>query len=131
AHADRRVRLEAQLELAARGDVASLEQVARNSADRLGRIHAIWGLGQVARSRGEVAPLQTVAALLDDADDELRAQAANIVGRSAWAPATGRLTRLLADDSLRVRYFAAQGLAKIGDSSAVAAIAEMLAENDN
>ena len=46
-HRARRVRLEAQFALAARGEGASaaLLQVAQRAESRLARLHAIWGLG--------------------------------------------------------------------------------------
>ena len=51
AHADMRVRQEAQFELAARGGAAwqTLATVAGSKAGTLPRIHAVWGLGQAAR----------------------------------------------------------------------------------
>jgi quinoprotein glucose dehydrogenase len=53
-HPDRRVRLEAQWELASRKDVDSLLDAATDpSTDELSRIHAVWGLGQVARQTRE------------------------------------------------------------------------------
>ncbi|MCA9219467.1 MAG: HEAT repeat domain-containing protein, partial [Planctomycetales bacterium] len=137
-HADQRVRLEAQFALADNRDVQSLSDVVGDSsAEPLARMHAAWGLGQIARhaansSREEAAKsLAAVVALLNDGDEELRAQAAKVVGRAALESATPKLIELLQDDSARVRYFAAMGLAKIGDAAAVPALTAMLAENDN
>src|SRR5690349_17452842 len=80
-HPDRRARLEAQLELASRGSksVAAFSKVANNKkADPLGRLHAVWGLTQLARKDAKVAPL--LARLLGDSDSEVRAQAAKGLG---------------------------------------------------
>jgi quinoprotein glucose dehydrogenase len=80
-HADQRIRLNAQFELAARGEpaFAVFEGVVGNaSAPRLARVHAIWGLGQLA---GRVpAALNQFPALLADKDVEVRAQTARVVG---------------------------------------------------
>src|SRR5260370_31023667 len=50
AHQDMRVRQEAQFELAERGEPAIqvLAGVARRHSNQLARLHAIWGLGQIA-----------------------------------------------------------------------------------
>ncbi len=120
AHADRRVRQEAHLELGARAGrrtlapdatqseaAAELARVARDAkSPLLARIHAIWGLG-VARNVDT-----TLAALLADPVDEVRAQAARTLGD--WRcegvdPA--RIVPLLADASPRVRRMAATALA--------------------
>ncbi len=52
AHRDMRVRQEAQFELAERGEPAIqvLAGVARRHSNQLARLHAIWGLGQIAAS---------------------------------------------------------------------------------
>ena len=50
-HADRRVRQEAQFALVDKKASTPLSQVARESESQLARIHAIWGLGQLARRR--------------------------------------------------------------------------------
>ena len=51
AHADRRIRLRAQFELAARNDWETLQNVLTNAkSESLARVHAVWGLGQILRS---------------------------------------------------------------------------------
>ena len=52
ANDDARIRQLAQFELADRGAVAPLADIARYDARTQPRLHAIWGLGQVRRSRG-------------------------------------------------------------------------------
>ena len=59
-HADMRVRQKAQFELARRGDLAPFLAAARDSAAGLGRLHAIWGIAQIARrAAGRCAPQLT------------------------------------------------------------------------
>src|SRR5205085_4972484 len=69
-HADRRVRQEAQFALAAKGEgaVMALKAVAANGPNRLARIHAIWGLGQI----GNAAASDLLSQFTQDADAEVR-----------------------------------------------------------
>ncbi|HXX93581.1 MAG TPA: PVC-type heme-binding CxxCH protein [Planctomycetota bacterium] len=120
AHRDQRVRQAAQFELADRKDAATLSKVAGDSP-LLGRLHAIWGLGQI----GQSAPL---AGLLHDPEAEVRAQAAKVLGDLR---AQAELLPLLKDESLRVRSFAATALGKLGRKDAVGPIFELLRENDD
>ena len=52
AHPDQRLRLEAQFELAKRDRFDELLGLATNpKGDRLARVHAMWGLGQLGADR--------------------------------------------------------------------------------
>ncbi len=133
-HVDRRVRFEAQWELAGRGDAATLIAVAGDSdAPSLARLHAIWGADQIARlepsERERV--LAALRVLLEDDQANIRAAVAKSLGEQSDASSAGVLRDLLADKSSRVRYFAAMSLAALKDSSALAAIVELLAANEN
>ncbi len=133
---DARIRQMAQFELADRRAVSALEDVARYDARTSPRLHAIWGLGQVARSeaarnRKITAAMSPLVVLLKDPDPEVRAQAARTLGDPAFAPATDALVEALVDPSLRVRYHAAMTLGSIGDPSAIPYLVAMLAENDD
>jgi quinoprotein glucose dehydrogenase len=123
AHADRRVRQEAHLELAQRAArrpilpdaeqsdaVRVLEAAARDrGAPLLARIHAIWAIGA---SHGASAILPT---LLADPADEVRAQAARAIGdwNCAGTP-IATLAPLLVDPNPRVRRMAATAIANAG-----------------
>jgi quinoprotein glucose dehydrogenase len=130
-HADRRVRQDAQFALADRADVAQLLAATGNSKPPLARLHALWGLSQIARQipkyQAEIA--SGTRALLGDQDAEVRAQTAKLLGelsdRSSLAALIGRLN----DDDLRVRYFAALALGTFGDTAALPGIFQMLHEN--
>ena len=139
AHADQRVRQEAQFELADRGDASipiflaaannMLAMEAKSLAMRpaLGRLHGIWGLGQISRKNvGAVKPL---VKLLADADEEVRAQAAKVLGEARYIGGYESLIGLLKDTQPRVQFFAAQALGKIGNKAAVPAILDLLARN--
>jgi quinoprotein glucose dehydrogenase len=105
-HPDMRVRLEAQFELAVRPgkDNLALATVAKESKNRLARLHAIWGLGQ---RRTSVNSFRHLSALLNDPDPEVRAQAIRMGGGNFTVKG---VLPLLNDPEPRVRFFAALAL---------------------
>jgi quinoprotein glucose dehydrogenase len=111
AHVDLRIRQRAQFRLVEKGAKDVLAHAAKESPTTLGRIHAIWGLGQL-RDAAPVGPL------LDDADPEVRAQAAKVLGdlRAGLHPLIARL----GDPEPRVRFMVAIALGKIGRTDAFA-----------
>lgn len=130
AHADRRVRQEAQFALATKGPegLAGLVSVARDTNQgRLPRLHATWGLGQVGRSKPEA--LTTVRGLLTDNDAEVRAQAAKILGDSRDLGSLDGLISLLHDREPRVVSLAAIALTKLRKGEAVSPLFEVIARN--
>lgn len=135
AHPDMRVRQEAQFEFADRGRSSRphLLGVLRDSEDRLARIHAVWGLDQVARQGGAVDTIYgALAGFLDDADAEVRAQIAKVLGAASRATEmSARLVPLLSDDSARVRYFAALSLGRLGAVEHLDALLQMIRSNDD
>ncbi len=138
-HPDQRVRQEAQFALAAKGSIAikTFAYLAEKSDVQLARLHALWGLGQISNLKSRVSNTQRAAALevaqrlLYDADAEVRAQAAKVLGDTRWAPAFGGLLKLMANENSRSRFFAALALAKLGKPEAVPALVELLRANAN
>ena len=151
-HADRRIRQTAQFTLVERKAKAELLAAAMNAGNTnaaatnagnttdtqagnpttLSRIHAIWGLGQLAAGGDSSAELASaVIGLLDDADSEVRAQAAKVAGDNRMAAAASKLIEKLSDSSDRVRYFAAISLGKTGGREAVGPLVELLAANND
>ncbi|GGY85758.1 glucose dehydrogenase [Cellvibrio zantedeschiae] len=128
-HADMRVRTKAQLELVTRKATQQLQAVAKDSKDQLARIHALWGLGQLARK--DQAQVAALMPFLSDKDAEIRAQAAKLLGDAKAVNATNNLLPLLADSNLRVQFFAAQALGRLGAESAITPIVAMLAANND
>jgi quinoprotein glucose dehydrogenase len=114
-HADQRVRLAAQFALVEKpGGAATLREVVTAPGARLARLHAIWGLGQIARARPADAvdvlgPLHT---LLTDGDAEVRAQSARTLAGSRDHLTGPALVRALKDPEPRVQFLAAAALAK-------------------
>lgn len=130
-HKDMRVRQRAQFSLAKdTTDGATIFVAAATQTDhRLKRLHGIWGLGQLLRN--DPALLDPLIALLTDGDDEVRAQAAKVLAESRAAAAGEALVTALADESARVKAFAAIGVGKCGNIPAFPRLVEILAENDN
>lgn len=125
-HADQRVRLAAQFALATKPNgTAVLRQVATTRGPRLARLHAIWGLGQIARATptNPVVAAELITALLADEDAEVRAQAAKTVGGSSDHVVGPALVRALNDAEPRVQCFAAAALAKAPRVNSLAELA--------
>ena len=131
AHADRRIRLKAQFELAKRGDEGNTVFVnsAQNSADQLARIHGIWGIGQLAAKNADYA--QPLEGLLQDSDFEIRAQAAKIIGDVRYSAAAEALIPLVNHEAPRVRFYATEALGRIAYKPAIPSIIEMLGANND
>ena len=134
AHADMRIRQEAQFELAGRGDDGwkALARIARPGEKTLPRIHAIWGPGQVGRTVRDgrrTSQWSALEPLLADPDPEVRAQAAKVVGDAREPKSFSVLVRLLDDASPRVCFFAAIALSKLGRSEAAVSLLKLLRAN--
>jgi quinoprotein glucose dehydrogenase len=127
-HADQKVRLRAQFELAKHGR-GSLEfvSIAGKSKNQLARLHAIWGLGQCLRFEPKLAA--DLSALLGDSDPEVRAQAAKVLGGAQHAVSADKLVELLGDSNPRVKFFAAQTLGKLQRKDAIPELFKVLAAN--
>ena len=131
AHPSQMIRQEAQFALAAKplaeaGPTLAARLQQQDEATgpgRLARLHALWGLGLAWRNHvrtGEPLPsakkgeyFAPVVAALQEADLELRSQAAVVLGDCRHVAAIAPLTALLADPETRVRFHAALALAKL------------------
>jgi len=136
AHADRRIRQEAQFALVGREayGLTQLREAAARSENLLARVHAVWGLGQIARREDDpraASARDQLVSLLGDGEGEIRAQAARALGECRCVAAFDGLVALLGDDDLRARYLAAIAVGKLGRAEAAPALFQMLAENDN
>jgi putative membrane-bound dehydrogenase-like protein len=130
-HADQRIRLRAQFELVARGQegTTALLIAAQKNDSQLARIHAIWGLGQLARKAATASPgtpgegrgegpatnevTSTLTKLLNDPDPEIRTQSAKVIGDAHLTSNADALAALIKDKEPRVRLYAALALSKM------------------
>ncbi len=137
AHPNYRVRLNAQLELASRGDanVPALTQVAKSSDSVHARLHAIWALGNIegfATKAGRAEKsraLDALVPLLGDTNPQVRANAARVLGDAAYARAYEGLVKLTTDADAHVRAMAAIAVGKLGRRESVPALFAILQAN--
>ena len=106
--------------------VALVSVVQVQTRSSLGRVHALWGIGQLkpsfSRERWMQLPIQ-------DSDAELRAQVIKLMGNLKAASMRDVLERALKDPSPRVRYHAAMSLGQCGDAEAFDAVLQLLEWN--
>jgi quinoprotein glucose dehydrogenase len=130
-HANQRVRLEAQFAVAARGAAVAPQLLlcASRGPSQLARIHALWALGQIARTDRTVA--RDLPRFLADPDAEIQAQAVKLVGDLRLSEAGDSLIAQLKDTSPRVAFFAAQSLGKLARGDAASALLERARTNED
>jgi quinoprotein glucose dehydrogenase len=146
-HPDARIRLRAQIALTRKPDALDRFSEAIAASDHMARIHGIWGLGIIARRGSSPLPVVEFGAipdvskqqeaekkllpLLNDKDPEIRAQTLRVLADSKAPQNQIPLTPLLADESPRVRFFAAITAGKRKMIACYGPICEMIQENDN
>jgi quinoprotein glucose dehydrogenase len=147
-HADRRVRLNAQLELAGRGSegYAVLADAALRGTTRFARIHGVWGLGVLRRlsppersrildETGTVVdPIDPLVKLLADHDAEIRAQAVRVLGdaQPEWIRGVAhQVVARTADSSPRVRFFAAIAAGRLRLAKATPRLVDILRSTED
>ncbi len=130
-HADMRVRQKAQFELAKRGNngLAAFVKMTESTANQLARVHAIWGIGQLARKDKAIA--EKLLPLLNDKDAEIVAQATKMLGDIRYAQSANQLINLLQHPSPRVQFFAIEALGRIAYPNAVQPILDLVVQNND
>lgn len=127
-HEDQRVRLGAQFELVKGGHRGALVRLLENE-HQLSRVHAVWGLGQLARA-GDGRAVGALVELLEDKDLEIQAQVIKALGDlKAGMFESGLLIGKLKSKSARVRFFAGVGLGYHPTTEALGATVKMIEEN--
>lgn len=128
---DMRIRLKSQFELVTRGQEGKevLLKSANENKNQFGKIHGIWGLGQmIAAGELEGGILRT---FLDDSDPEIITQTLKVIGDVAFNGASDKVVSTVSHESSRVKFFAAQAIGRTQDESGAEAIIQMLEENDD
>lgn len=143
AHADVRVRMEAQFALANMGRDDLLLAATQPQQPALAQLHGVWGLGQILRqapgakprkgvtlaSIEEALSARLIRSATSPADSETRAQVAKVLGECPSPGPVAPLVAALKDPHARVRFFAAQSLARLGTKDVKEPILSMLAHN--
>lgn len=128
-HADQRVRMKAQFELARRGPkgggLEPLQAALTKSTTLLGKLHAIWGIGQLARR--DPALLTSLQAAWESGEPEIIAQSAKVSGETTGGSANLPAIRAgLTHESTRVQFFCAIALGNRGDREAAPGLVKLL-----
>ncbi len=119
-HADQRIRQSAQFAMVKKGkpSIAKfLESLEDSRFSIYGKLHSIWGLGQLARNGHEESVTSIISSLLKSDEVEIRANAARVVGDSKLIQLTDDLLELLNDSSPRVVSLSAVSLGRLGGKS--------------
>lgn len=128
-YSDMRIRQKAQFALAKSTfwGYRKFKTVLEESDNQFAKIHAIWGIGQIAANDlGKAEPLVSV---LSDVDPELVAQALKVLGDVKYTNAASAFIPLLLHENDRVKFYAAQALGRIEYQSAVQPLLDMLLAN--
>ncbi len=129
---DQRIRRKAQFELAKRGEGGAkvFQRVIGDKSNQLARIHAIVGLSQLARME-DMKYADALVPLLNDADPEIKAQAAKWLGDIRYTKAGNELIAGLKDANARVRFFSAEALGRSKNADAVQPLVALLEANND
>jgi len=132
-HADRRVRLEAQWELAVRGNrdlfISATQQA---DASILKRLHCIWGLGQLLRAMpSDQLVVDALMKSLSHADPIVVSRAIEVLADGGTKQALPIFAELLKHESVIVKSASCLAIGLLGSDDAFAGIVTVLAENDN
>ena len=128
-YSDRRVRQRAQFELVARKETALLHRTALdNSTALLARVHALWGMGQLARAI-TLTNSVAIADLLQDSNSQVVIQTLRLIAEAPalFADSEEAVIALLQNENLQVRFHAGQTLGHIGTEQAIEPLFELLA----
>ncbi|SIR02845.1 DUF7133 domain-containing protein [Maribacter ulvicola] len=130
-YGDMRIRQKAQFELAKRTfwGYRALKKVLQEEENQFARIHAIWGIGQIAaKDIDEAKPLLN---LLSDNDPEIIAQSVKVLGDLRYKKAADSLITLTTHENDRVKFFAAQALGRLKHKNAIDPLLAMLEANND
>ncbi|SHJ84118.1 HEAT repeat domain-containing protein [Pseudozobellia thermophila] len=130
-YSDMRIRKRAQFQLVKNGSSGykAFQDVIKNGKDQFARIHAIWGIGQLAAD--DLDRAKVLVDLLSDSDPEIIAQALKVLGDVKYTDAASNYIPLLGHENARVKFFAAQALGRTKHEAAVQPLLDMIAKNND
>ncbi|SDS00228.1 putative membrane-bound dehydrogenase domain-containing protein [Maribacter dokdonensis] len=128
---DKRIRQKAQFELAKRTfwGYRALEKALTEEENQFARIHAIWGIGQIAAK--DVDDAEPLLNLLSDEDPEIVAQSAKVLGDVRYGKAADSLIALTTHQNDRVKFYAAQALGRLKHENAIEPLLAMIEANND
>lgn len=130
-YADMRIRQKAQFELVTRGSKGEevFKQALAQRENQLARVHAIWGIGQLAEA-DKTKAVQLVEVLKDE-DPEIVTQVAKVLGDRKYSEAGAQLIPLLSNSNVRVKFYAAQALGRMQYKDAITPLISMIDANND
>jgi quinoprotein glucose dehydrogenase len=131
-HVDRRIRLEAQWELAIRGELERLNDVAQGQINStFARLHATWGLGHIARVNSDKQKRagEMLSQRLNDSDSHVRAAAILGLADAGIHRWGNEIVALIADPEPQVQYAAAIAAGKLKLVASLPSIVKLLETN--
>jgi quinoprotein glucose dehydrogenase len=131
-HPDMRVRLRAQLALAGEKANRPLLVAATGAGEPVTtRLHGVWGLGNLARLKGDSDAAEALVRLCADADAKVRGQAVQALGDAGHKAGLNAATALLQDPDPRTRMIAAIAIGKLGSKEQVPALMNLVEANND
>lgn len=133
-HLDQRIRQAAQFELVSRKQVDALVSLASDSKlSTLARVHAIWGLGQLARTEPKLreSSLAPVIGILGDKDAQVRSAGCLVLGDNRFEQAAPQLLKLISDSEPRVAHYATAACAKLSLADVFEPAVALLRKSNN
>jgi quinoprotein glucose dehydrogenase len=131
-HPDMRVRLRAQFALAENSANRPLFVAATSEEEELTtRLHSIWGLGNLARLKGDTESAKELVKLCSDKQGQVRGQAVQALGDAGYEAGLEAATALLTDPDLHTRMLAAIATGKLGTKAQVPALMALVKENND
>ena len=132
-HADRRVRFEAQWELASRGDVDILELATQSAnTSTLKQLHGVWGLGQLLRAKPKDTIITSaLVKCLSHSEPMVVSRAMEALADAGYKPAQPLVEQLLKHDSAVVKSATCMAVGLLGSDDSLPSIIRILEENNN
>ena len=127
-HSDQRVRQASQFAMVKKGDdsIDQFKKIIEDSEQPLfAKLHAVWGLGQLARLGNEKIE-SILLPLLTHSEEEIRANVARVAGSSGLNGMAIPLLDLMADSSDRVVSLTALSLGRIGSDNTKEIVPKLL-----
>jgi quinoprotein glucose dehydrogenase len=130
ANQDQRIRQKAQFALVRRdiNGFKVFQKTLEESQNQLAKVHAIWGLGMLAKTKPRFAT--PLLLCLDETDAEVLTQTLKTLGEIKYPLALDKVSSHLTHASARVRFYAAEAVGKLGNKSSIPALLKVL-ENNN
>ena len=130
-YGDKRIRQKAQFELVSRGQKGfdMLNKAVYQTDNQLGRIHGVWGIGQLMRKDKNYAG--SLLPLLKDKDAEITVQAIKMLGDADITSVGNDLIPFLTNSNARLQFYAAEALGQLKHQTAVEPLLNMLKANND